>query len=199
MDRFGFDVKSERETFLHYVRPRWRRLHLAARQYVVCEEEAHDLVQEALLRAWRRFSVVEEKTHSPSWLFVILRHVAIDWRRTANRRIKLTPILDSELTDLAASDPTEPFCPFPTMTEEAFREFLDDRVAAALDALDPSFREVIVLSVVGELTYREIAEVLDCPFGTVLSRMARARRSLRERLADYAASNRMVGRPKHDL
>ena len=57
---------------------------------------------------------------------------------------------------------------------------------AALDALEPSFREVVVLSVVGDLTYREVAQVLDCPMGTVMSRMARARRALRERLADYA-------------
>lgn len=186
-------MNGTRDIFIRYVSPRCRRLHLVAQQYVACEEDAHDLVQEAMLRAWQRFSVIEERTHSPSWLFVILRHVAIDWQRTANRRIKLVPILHGELTDLADTDLTEPFCPFPTMTEEAFREFLDDRVATALDALDPSFREVILLSVIGELTYREIAEVLDCPLGTVLSRMARARRALRERLADYAASHRIAG------
>ena len=64
------------------------------------------------------------------------------------------------------------------MSEEQFREFLDDKIAAALDALDPPFREVIILSVAGDLTYKEVAAVLDCPVGTVMSRMARARRTL---------------------
>ena len=72
------------------------------------------------------------------------------------------------------------------MDERQFREFLDDKIAAALSALDPPFREVIVLSVAGGLSYREIAQVLDCPVGTVMSRMARARRTLRERLAQCA-------------
>ena len=72
------------------------------------------------------------------------------------------------------------------MSEAAFRELLDDRLTRALDALAPAFREVVILSVAGDLTYREIARVLDCPVGTVMSRMARARRALRERLADVA-------------
>ena len=62
------------------------------------------------------------------------------------------------------------------------------------DALVPEFREVVVLSVAGGLNYREVADVLDCPVGTVMSRMARARRLLRERLADYAAAG-LRGRP----
>ncbi|GJQ25984.1 MAG: hypothetical protein HBSAPP02_10160 [Phycisphaerae bacterium] len=74
------------------------------------------------------------------------------------------------------------------MDESQFREFLDDRVAAALDTLEPPYREVVVLSVAGGLNYREIGDVLECPIGTVMSRMARARRALREQLADYAAT-----------
>jgi RNA polymerase sigma-70 factor (ECF subfamily) len=72
------------------------------------------------------------------------------------------------------------------MSEAHFYEFLDDRLVAALEELDPPNREVVVLSVAGGLNYREIGEVLDCPMGTVMSRMARARRALRERLAEFA-------------
>lgn len=175
-----------REAFGRYVRPQWRRLHLAARRYTAREHDAQDLVQEALLRAWRNFSLTEERTHSRAWLFVILRNVAAEWHRTAKRRIRLISSEALELTELSPSDPTEPFAPLPAMDERRFLEFLDDHLAAALDALEPSFREVVVLSVVGDLTYREVAQVLDCPMGTVMSRMARARRALRERLADYA-------------
>jgi RNA polymerase sigma-70 factor (ECF subfamily) len=78
------------------------------------------------------------------------------------------------------------------MDEARFREFLDDTIVAAFDKLPPAFREVVVLSVAGGLNYREIAEVLDRPVGTVMSGMARARRALREALADFTKSTKRV-------
>jgi len=179
-------------SFLDYVRPLWRRLHAAARQYVPSEQDAGDLVQEALLRAWRNYAPADERTYRGAWLFVILRNVALEWHRTARRRVSLVPVTDAELTELAPSDPTEPLAPLPAMDEDQFRDLLDERIAAALDALAPPFREVIVLSVAADLSYREIGRVLDCPVGTVMSRMARARRALRERLAEFAHPRRRV-------
>lgn len=187
-------MSESAEIFLRYVRPHWRRLHSVAGQYVGASQDARDLVQEALMRAWRNYSPANDASYGKAWLFVILRNVAAEWGRTARRRVRLTPVGDSELTDLAAADLTEPFSALPAMDEDRFREFMDDRVAAALDALAPESREVIVLSVAGGLNYREVADVLDCPIGTVMSRMARARRSLRERLADYAVAG-TPGRP----
>lgn len=172
--------------FLEYVNPSLRRLALVARQYAGIEEDRRDLVQETLLRAWKGYSPTEERTYSRAWLFVIMRNVVLDWQRAANRRIKLVPTSDSELTDIAHPDVTEPFAAFPNMDEAGFRELLDDRIVASLDELAPAFREVLIMSVTGGLNYREIGEVLDCPVGTVMSRMARARRMLRQRLADYA-------------
>ena len=181
-------MESSAEAFLTFVRPHWRRLRVAARQYASTEEDTRDLVQEVLLRAWRNFAPNDERVYHRAWLFVILRHVALEWHRTAKRRIRIVPLADSALTDLAPADPTEPFHPLPAMDEAQFREFLDDRIAAALDALDDRFREVLILSVAGDLNYREIAEVLDCPVGTVMSRVARARRAMRERLGAFAQS-----------
>jgi RNA polymerase sigma-70 factor (ECF subfamily) len=106
----------------------------------------------------------------------------------ATRRVRIVPHDQAELTELAAVDLSEPLLPLPSMDEASFYEFLDDRIVAALELLEPQYREVIVLSVAGGLNYREIGEVLDCPIGTVMSRMARARRALREQLADYAPS-----------
>ena len=174
------------EEFLRYVRPQWRGLHVVARRYVAGEEDARDLVQETLLRAWKSFAPTQERTYNRAWLFVIMRSAVIDWQRTSARRVKLVPASDAELTELAPADLTEPLAPLPSMDEERFREFLDDRLVTALDSLEPTFREVVILSVAGDLTYREIAEVLDCPVGTVMSRMARARRTLRENLAAVA-------------
>lgn len=181
-------MDASAELFLSYVRPHWQRLHVVARQYVHEDQTAADLVQETLLRAWRSFSPAEASAYRRAWLFVILRNVAWERARNDQRRPRVTSMSEAELTELAAPDPAEPFCPLPNLSEAAFREFLDDRIAAALDALEPSFREVLVLSVAGDLSYREIAEALDCPLGTVMSRMARARRALRERLAEFAAA-----------
>ncbi len=176
-------MTEQASRFLSYVEPHWRRLQVVARQYVARDQDAGDLVQETLLRAWRSFCPTEERTYRRAWLFVIMRNIALEWQRNAARKVKLILVADSELTELAPADPTGPLCPLPQMDEQAFREFLDQRIVAALDALEAPFREVIILSVAGDLSYREIARVLDCPVGTVMSRMARARRALRERLA----------------
>lgn len=185
------------EAFISFVRPHWRRLHGIARQYMRQDTDARDLVQETLLRAWRNFSLTEERTYRRGWLFVILRNVALEWQRTAERKVKLVLSAESELTQLAPDDPSEPLAALPAMSEEQFREFLDERIAKAFGALDAPFREVVFLSVAGGLSYREIAEVLDCPVGTVMSRMGRARRLLRDRLAAFAGTPRRTreGRP----
>ncbi len=179
-------MTEEMGSFVGYVRPVWGKLHAVARQYVPPGEQASDLVQETLVRAWRSFAADEQTLHHRAWLFVIMRHIAIDWQRSADRRVTLELDCEAHLTELASADLTESLAAFPAMSESAFREFLDDKIVAALDALAPAFREVLILSVAGDLRYREIAEVLDCPIGTVMSRMARARRDLREKLADYA-------------
>ncbi len=177
-------------TFVGYVRPQWARLHAVARQYAANGNEAPDLVQETLLRAWRHFSSAEQTAFPAAWLFVIMRNVALDWQASARRRLKLTLLPVSQLTEVACFEEDDAFASLPALSEEAFREFLDERIAAAVDALEAPYREVLILSVAGDLRYREIAEVLDCPIGTVMSRMARARRALRERLADYVKASR---------
>ena len=117
---------------------------------------------------------------------MILRNIAAEWARAAQRRVKLVPMPDAELTEFLATELTDPLAPFPSMADEDFRGFLRKQIEPALEALDAPFREVLVLSVAGGLTYREIAEVLGCPLGTVMSRVSRARRQLRERLSELA-------------
>jgi RNA polymerase sigma-70 factor (ECF subfamily) len=175
---------SEAEAaFLRLVRPCWRRLHLVARHYAASADDARDLVQETLLRAWAAYSPSEERAYREGWLFVIQRNVAAEWARQARRRIRLVPIDHDELTEMVGTELSEPFETLPSTTEDQFRELLDQKVVEAFDSLDPSHREVVLLSVAAELSYREIAEVLACPLGTVMSRMGRARRDLREKLA----------------
>lgn len=179
------------DSFLDYLRPHWQRLRAASWQYAASAEDANDLMQDTLLRAWRNYSTTDERTHSRAWILVIMRNVALEWHRSASRRIKFVPVTEAELTEFAPTDPAEPFASLPPMDEKQFREFLDEKLASALDALEPSFREVIILSAAGGLNYREISQVLDCPLGTVMSRMARARRALRRRLSEFTELHRI--------
>ena len=185
-------MDSTATVFLRFVEPHWEGLYLVARRYAGHGDDARDLVQETLMRAWRGFSPDRDRTYRRAWLFVIMRNVVLDWHRASRRRINLVPVPVSELTDAAVYDPTESFHALPAMDEQQFREFLDDKIVAALDRLDDSFREVLILSVAGDLSYREIADVLDCPIGTVMSRVARARRILREQLSDFARSRNWI-------
>lgn len=179
-------MPASEELFVDFVRPHLGRLRVVAHQYARNAEDARDLIQETLLRAWRDMAAAEGRVRHRGWLLAILRNVARDWSRLASRRIRLEPIGDFELTELVAADLREPLAPVTGMTEAQFREFLDERVASALDVLEDPYREVLILSVAGDLRYAEIAEMLGCPMGTVMSRIARARRRLREHLADMA-------------
>ncbi len=181
-------MDSLAEAFERFVSPHLPRLSALAHQYARTSEDAADLLQETLLRAWRGFSPTAAPAYRRAWLVVILRNIAVDWSRAERRRIRVIPLDGVELTEVIAVDAAEPFVPFPRMDEARFLELLDDRLVSALDSLEAPYREVVVLHVAGGLDYREIGEVLDCPVGTVMSRMARARRALRERLAEYASA-----------
>lgn len=185
-------MRSSEDAFLEQLQPQWERLHAVAHRYARTSQDSQDLVQETLLRGWRNFSSSGGQPHQPAWLFVIMRNVAFEWNREAASKLRLKIVPNAELTELLAPDLGDPFESIPSMSEERFRESLDGNLAAAFDTLEDASREVLVLSVAGGLSYREIAEVLDCPIGTVMSRIARARRALRERLAQSVGSGRML-------
>ena len=172
--------------FMQLVRPCWDRLHVVARHRTDGLESARDMVQETLCRAWRAFRPGDARTYREGWLFVIQHRIAAEWARRADRRIRLAVLDADELTERVGTELTDPLDALPFSTESQFREFLDGQVAAAFDSLPSVYRETLLLSIVADLNYREMAEVLDCPVGTVMSRVARARRALRERLCHRA-------------
>jgi RNA polymerase sigma-70 factor (ECF subfamily) len=134
--------------------------------------EAEDLVQETLAKALRAFDSFAPGTNFKAWVFRILRNAFLNSRTAiANAR---TEFLEDHAAAQEAADPG--------VTPEAALIRLDDqaRVQAALDRLAPPLREVILLCDLEELKYREIAVILDVPIGTVMSRLARARQSLRQ-------------------
>ena len=173
------------DAFLDLVEPLLPQLHGMAQHYGRTPGDAHDLVQETLLRAWRGFRPGAAQIYRPAWLFVILRRVAIDWRRKHAARIRALPVADVPLTDLADDAPAAA----PSIPGHELHDQLDQRLAAAIAALPPAYREVLLLSVVGDLAYAEIAAALGCPLGTVMSRIGRARQLLRQRLADLSPAS----------
>ena len=144
--------------------------------------DAEDLVQDTYLKAFRSAAQFERGTNLKAWLFTILHNTFRNMRRHDGRN----PIdVDSEVVEQAAGDSARDFSPEQLLT----RASIDADLQAALDALPDTFRQAVWLRDVEELTYAEIAGVLDVPIGTVMSRISRGRRSLFERLAALRADD----------
>jgi RNA polymerase sigma-70 factor (ECF subfamily) len=144
------------------------------------QADAEDLVQETYLRAWRGFRSFEPGSNFRAWIFRILKNTFLTARSTAQRRG--TTLLNSEelLPELQAN-----IIGVDAMLIERARL---DSIRIAIERLPVSFREVLLLCDVEEASYREIAQILSIPMGTVMSRLARARRAVRQSiLLDTAA------------
>jgi RNA polymerase sigma-70 factor (ECF subfamily) len=134
---------------------------------------AGDLTQETFLQAWQSFHRFELGTNCRAWLYRILLHV---WSHERRRRTREPILFDSDAAELGT-----PFYDPPVPDNLTAPEVLE-----ALDRLPPAHRNIVILADVEDLSYREIAEILEIPIGTVMSRLSRARRVLRQDLADHA-------------
>lgn len=149
-------------------------------------DDAEDLVQETFLRAHRSWHQYERGTHARSWLFTICRNAFLHRRDLArNRKERSATELETHLDAI----PTEPAGNVGDYDPERnfFHGLIDDEVVAAIDGLPADFKDVLVLSDLGDLRYAEIATVLDIPVGTVKSRLFRARNLLQDQLREFAA------------
>jgi RNA polymerase sigma-70 factor (ECF subfamily) len=137
--------------------------------------DAEDLVQDTYLKAFRAAHQFEPGTNLKAWLFTILHNTFRNIRRHDGRN----PVdVDSEAVERAVSDAPESQSPEQILT----RATLDADLQAALDALPDAFRQAVWLRDVEELSYAEMAKVLDVPIGTVMSRISRGRRALSDGL-----------------
>lgn len=136
---------------------------------------ADDIVQDAYLRAYRAFRSYRGGS-AKAWIFAIVRSTFLTWARSRKSRPEFT---DDEALDQVADD---------TATPEGvlLREAADAAVRAAVDALPDPFREAIVLRELQDMSYREISDITGAPIGTVMSRLARARKLLAVALAGEA-------------
>jgi RNA polymerase sigma-70 factor (ECF subfamily) len=147
--------------------------------------DAEDLVQDALVKAMRARDQYQAGTNLKAWLFKILTNTFINkYRRGGLERVVLDgpdadPLADGWVSAASMRALRDP-------ENQALRSIVEEEIHRALDELPEEFRLAVVLSDVEELSYKEIAEVMDCPVGTVMSRLHRGRRLLQKRLYDQA-------------
>jgi len=145
--------------------------------------DAEDLVQEACLRAFRSFHRFIPGTNCRAWLLTIVRNTFLNRIRDEGRQVLAGRAAGADpALGPAAESAATPENP----EEELLQTVLHGDVDRALKALPLPFREAVVLADLEGLTYREVAEVLSCPIGTVMSRLSRGRRLLREALGRFA-------------
>ncbi len=141
--------------------------------------DAEDVVQDASLRAFRAIRSFTGGS-SRAWLLTIVRNTAYSWLRK-NRPAAVVTVEDLEAVELAQANPGDPDAETP---EAAFIARADaEQLRAAIAALPAPFRETLVLRDIEGLDYREIAQATEVPIGTVMSRLARARRRLTATIA----------------
>ena len=138
--------------------------------------EAEDLVQETCLRALRGMDGLRSHDSAKSWLFTILRNI---WFNQLRHRRTVPDVVE---LDADGSEPNEPADPEQDPHTDYVNKLEREQVRCAIQQLPEEFREIIILREYEELSYHEIAVILDCPPGTVMSRLARARSRLRELL-----------------
>lgn len=142
-------------------------------------DDAFDLAQEAFFRAWRGLSGFQFEASFSTWLFRLTSNVCLDWLRAKKRRptVSLTSVGDEEET-------VQLDLPDPGMGPEELLIAAENRstLAAAMNALPVEYRQILTLRAIDDLSYTEIAEVLQLREGTVKSRLSRARVALRNKL-----------------
>jgi len=155
------------------------------------ETAAEDLVQETCLRAFRFWDKYEKGTNCRAWLLRILRNTFINQYR--RKSIEVDQVDPSELDryyNQLVETATIPGQRDPA--QELFANLVDDEIIQAMERLPEEFREVVILSDLQDLSYKEIAEVLDCPIGTVRSRLSRGRKMLQSLLYDFAVQGGFI-------
>ena len=148
-------------------------------------EDAEDLVQDTVLKAFRFFDKFERGTNIRAWLFTILTNTYINRYRKKTRQPVMVEFQE-ERTKIKNHPSRDPIEISASGHVEAMLELVDDDVKAALDSLPDDFRLVVLLADLEDFSYKEIAEIVGCPLGTVMSRLYRGRRMLRKKLHEYA-------------
>lgn len=180
---------DRRQRFEREAIPLMDRLYTAALHLTRNPRDAEDLLQDSYLRAYEKFDQYKEGTNLKAWLHRILFNRFVNLYRQKRVRGEganfedVEPFVGAEDKQFAGdfSGATQVA---KAMNDPAFLNGLDGRLKAALESLSDEYREILILNVLGELSYKEIAEQLEIPIGTVMSRLSRAKSVLRDKVRE---------------
>lgn len=170
------------------------QLYSAALRMTRNPADAEDVLQETLLRAYRGYHTFNTGTNLKAWLYRILTNTFINrYRRQARRpdEVELGDLEDFYLFKRMGED--GPGGAVRSAEEEALDRFVDDDIKAAVEALPENFRIPVLLADVEGFSYKEIAEIMDVPIGTVMSRLHRGRKALQQALWRFAEEREASG------
>ena len=166
------------------------QLYAAALRYTKNPEDARDLVQDTYLKAFASFHQFEEGTNLRAWLYRVLTTTFINTYRKDQRRPQIS---NNELEEWQVAEAQSHTSDQGKSAEvEALENLPDSDIKRALQEIPEEFRMAVYLADVEGFSYKEIAEIVGVPAGTVMSRLHRGRKQLREKLTDYARENGYV-------
>jgi RNA polymerase sigma-70 factor, ECF subfamily len=185
---------ADRATFAEAAMEHMPSLYSAALRMTRNPADAEDLVQETYLKAYRAYDSFQEGTNLKAWLYKILTNTFINSYRARKRRPEQADVDDIEdlylfrrLGGLEASTAGR------SAEDEVMDLFTDSEVKEALESLPESFRMAVLLADVEGFSYKEIADIMDVPIGTVMSRLHRGRKALQRALVEFGRERGLVG------
>ena len=184
------DDPALKERFERQVLPLLPNLYSAALRMTRNPADAEDLVQETYLRAYRGFSGFEEGTNLRAWMYRILTNTFINSYRKKQR--EPVTVQEDDLDEWYLFDKLGESGVEPSAEAEVIRSMPDEDVQKALEALPEGFRLAVLLADVEGFSYKEIAEILGIPIGTVMSRLHRGRRALEKALWERVRERGLV-------
>ena len=188
---------ADRSTFAERAMEYAPQLYSTALRMTRNAADAEDLVRETMMRGYRSFETFEEGTNLRAWLFRILTNAFINRYRSKQRRPTETDLADVEDLYLYKRVTTLENAAGTLSAEDQFLDlFTDDEVKSAVEDLPDTFKLPVILADVEGFAYKEIAEMLDIPVGTVMSRLHRGRKAMQKQLYEYAQARGLVEDPQ---
>jgi len=184
----GDGLEQRADRFEREVLPYLDQLYTAAWRLTRNEADAEDLVQETSAKAFRSFDQFVAGTNLKAWLYRIMGNTYISSYRKAQRSPKTTTVPEFEEWQVAS---VRAQLANPSAETEALARIPDSRVVEAMRALGPKYRVAVYLADIEGFSYKEIAEIMAVPVGTVMSRLSRGRAHLRRALTGVAGEDRV--------